>query len=237
MEGDAAIARSSSEDEKKATTAKKTAGSSSSLDTVMGPEDKKKGRFGVLKSGIFKMKRRAKNSELESSLDNVEDPSKGFPPVSRHVPLFEDIFLSKFCPLQVPLAGLRRFRVVAAEIAEEEVALKAGKKKKKRSLVRKLSLGKFRAPEQRHNPEGGDPDQSHSETKSTVTVVRLKSPQLNIRTVDKGQVSGERGFFFLTYWRSKNLYFVDVVKVVHMGRTYYIHITSFKNIVVARLWS
>lgn len=76
------IRRSSSEEDRKR---KQVEGSSSSLDTVVGPgmEEKRKGRFGALKSsfrkegGLFHLKKKnPKILELDSSLDPADEGCK-----------------------------------------------------------------------------------------------------------------------------------------------------------------
>ncbi|KAG6795260.1 ras and EF-hand domain-containing protein isoform X1 [Apis mellifera caucasica] len=166
---DTVIARSSSEEERNRL-ACSTSGeyvtvgdSSSSLDTVTsvgtttvstttdatGTEDKKRGRFGALKSsfrkegGLFKIKKKSRQldepaAELQPDVEEKETDRKQSP-------------------------------------VEEEDDRKGGgstttlkkKKKKSNSLVRKLSLNKFRLSteqEPRHTPEGGDNSRPQSQS-------------------------------------------------------------------------
>lgn len=94
---DAAIGRSSSEEERNRQAMSTSGeyvttvgGSSSSLDTVVsqGMEEKKKGRFGTLKSSfsrreLFKIKKKGSSKRADSELtvdqDDEEGNAKGFP--------------------------------------------------------------------------------------------------------------------------------------------------------------
>ncbi|KAK1120029.1 hypothetical protein K0M31_012759 [Melipona bicolor] len=169
---DTVIARSSSEEERNRF-ACSTSGeyvttvgdSSSSLDTVTsagtttnvgandppGADNKKKGRFGSLKSsfrkegGLFKIRR--KNRQLDEPAAAEPEPD-----------------------VEEKETGRKRSPV------EEDDDRKGGvgpstslkkKKKKSHSLVRKLSLNKFRLSteqEPRHTPEGGDSSRSQSQS-------------------------------------------------------------------------
>ncbi|XP_043790892.1 EF-hand calcium-binding domain-containing protein 4B-like [Apis laboriosa] len=166
---DTVIARSSSEEERNRL-ACSTSGeyvtvgdSSSSLDTVTsvgtttistttdatGTEDKKRGRFGALKSsfrkegGLFKIKKKSRQ---------LDEPAAEPQP---------DVEEKETDRKQSPV--------------EEEDDCKNGgstttlkkKKKKSNSLVRKLSLNKFRLSteqEPRHTPEGGDNSRLQSQS-------------------------------------------------------------------------
>ncbi|KOX73109.1 Ras-related protein Rab-32 [Melipona quadrifasciata] len=175
---DTVIARSSSEEERNRF-ACSTSGeyvttvgdSSSSLDTVTsagtttnvgandppGADSKKRGRFGSLKSsfrkegGLFKIRR--KNRQLDEPAAAEPEPDveeKGFILWSLRFFFFGwfgiEPWLSSICYL--------RFLFLK-------------KKKKSHSLVRKLSLNKFRLSteqEPRHTPEGGDSSRSQSQS-------------------------------------------------------------------------
>ncbi|XP_033339643.1 RAS oncogene family member Rab32 isoform X1 [Megalopta genalis] len=158
---DTVIGRSSSEEERNkhgGTTSGEyvTVGdSSSSLDTVTSgtanpPEDKKRSRFGALTSsfrkegGLFKIKKKSRSGEDAATPTDPDAEEKE--------------------------TGRKR-----SPDAEEDDQKDVGsastlkkKKKKSHSLVRKLSLNKFRlsAAEQepRHTPEGGDSSRSQSQS-------------------------------------------------------------------------
>ncbi|XP_076759208.1 RAS oncogene family member Rab32 isoform X2 [Xylocopa sonorina] len=167
---DTVIAQSSSEEDHRNRQACTTSGeyvtvgdSSSSLDTVANAgaivaasnepsaiEDKKRGRFGALadsfrkEGGLFNIRKKNRQSE-EHSVEAEPDAEE-------------------------KEAGRKR------SPAEEEDRKDSGsgsstalkkKKKKSHSLVRKLSLNKFRLstePEPRHTPEGGDSSRSQSQS-------------------------------------------------------------------------
>ncbi|CAK9795607.1 Ras-related protein Rab-32 [Anthophora plagiata] len=198
---DTVIARSSSEEERNRY-ACSTSGeyvtvgdSSSSLDTLTGgtvvsgvvsvetqaTEDKKRGRFGALKSsfrkegGLFKIRR--KNRQLEE-------------PAAEHEPDVEE-----------KEAGRKRSPEEEEDRKDSGVGGSSGgtsttlkkKKKKSHSLVRKLSLNKFRLSteqEARHTPEGGDSSRSQSQSSQ-------ESPSLSdspSRITRKGQEIERLGY-------------------------------------------
>ncbi|CAL7937742.1 unnamed protein product [Xylocopa violacea] len=193
---DTVIARSSSEEDRNkhaCTTSGEyvTVGdSSSSLDTVTnagaiaaasneppGTEDKKRGRFGALansfrkEGGLFNI--RKKNRHLDEhgaeAEPDVEEKEAG----RKRSPVEEDD------------------RKAGGDGAGPSTALKK-KKKKSHSLVRKLSLNKFRLstePEPRHTPEGGDSSRSQSQSSQ-------ESPSLSdspSRITRKGQEAERLG--------------------------------------------
>ncbi|XP_050483376.1 EF-hand calcium-binding domain-containing protein 4B isoform X1 [Bombus huntii] len=186
---DTVIARSSSEEERNRF-ACSTSGeyvtvgdSSSSVDTVTSvgtttnvatgdppaTDDKKKGRFGALKSsfrkegGLFKIRR--KNRQLDESAAEPE--------------------------LDVEEKETGRKRSSVEEEDDRKVVVGPStvlkkKKKKSNSLVRKLSLNKFRLSteqEPRHTPEGGDSSRSQSQSSQELSSLS-DSPS---KTARKGQ--------------------------------------------------
>ncbi|XP_076651695.1 RAS oncogene family member Rab32 isoform X1 [Halictus rubicundus] len=131
--------------------------SSSSLDTLTSgtgpanpPEDKKRGRFDALKSsfrkegGLFKIKKKIRPGEDAATPTDPDAEEKE--------------------------TGRKRSPEAEEDEQKDVGATSALKKKKKKShsLVRKLSLNKFRlsAAEQepRHTPEGGDSSRSQSQS-------------------------------------------------------------------------
>ncbi|XP_029047658.2 EF-hand calcium-binding domain-containing protein 4B isoform X1 [Osmia bicornis bicornis] len=135
--------------------------SSSSLDTLTSSgatgtapsagtttvEDKKRGRFGALKSsfrkegGLFKIRKKNRsNDETVAELEPDVDEKEG---------------------------GRKRSPEEENERKGGSVTALKKKKKKSHSLVRKLSLNKFRLSteqEPRHTPEGGDSSRSQSQS-------------------------------------------------------------------------
>ncbi|XP_017753894.1 PREDICTED: uncharacterized protein LOC108546361 isoform X1 [Eufriesea mexicana] len=191
---DTVIARSSSEEERNRF-ACSTSGeyvtvgdSSSSLDTVTNAagttgvaatdpsavEDKKRGRFGALKSsfrkegGLFKIRRkdRQPGEPAAEPEPDVEEKETG----RKRSPVEEDE---------------RKAGGAASSTLKK-------KKKKSHSLVRKLSLNKFRLSteqEPRHTPEGGDSSRSQSQSSQ-------ESPSLSdspSRIARKGQETERLG--------------------------------------------
>ncbi|XP_017793568.1 PREDICTED: ras and EF-hand domain-containing protein isoform X2 [Habropoda laboriosa] len=201
---DTVIARSSSEEERNRY-ACSTSGeyvtvgdSSSSLDTLTGgtvpnsgavsvetqaTEDKKRGRFGALKSsfrkegGLFKIRR--KNRQLDE-------------PAPEHEPDVEEKEAGR---KRIPVEEEDRKGIIGGAGGGgggggTSTTLKK-KKKKSHLLVRKLSLNKFRLSteqETRHTPEGGDSSRSLSQSSQ-------ESPSLSdspSRITRKGQQEIER---------------------------------------------
>ncbi|XP_067217269.1 uncharacterized protein Rab32 isoform X2 [Linepithema humile] len=171
---DTVIARSSSEEEKQKPIAGSTSGeyvtvgdSSSSLDTLTSgsgsvairTDDKKRGKFGAFKSslregGLFKIKKKLRESDVSVDADAEQDDkaarkqTEGDKEIARRQSQqLEDVKESKSAPHATTLKK---------------------KKKKSHSLVRKLSLNKFRLSseqqETRHTPEGGDSSRSQSQS-------------------------------------------------------------------------
>ncbi|XP_012533863.1 ras and EF-hand domain-containing protein homolog isoform X2 [Monomorium pharaonis] len=167
---DTVVARSSSEEEKRKSTVASTSGeyisvddSSSSLDTLTSgsvailssnvcADERKRGKFGAFRSSfregsLFKIKKKARGTDVSSSFEAEQHDKE----VSQqHSQRLEDGKESKL--MTDALSG---------------VSLKK-KKKKSHSLVRKLSLNKFRMSseqqEPRHTPEGGNSSRSQSQS-------------------------------------------------------------------------
>ncbi|RLU21054.1 hypothetical protein DMN91_007670 [Ooceraea biroi] len=174
---DTVIARSSSEEEKRKPAAADTSGdyftgnyvtvgdSSSSLDTLtsgsggvgilsssISTDDRKRGKFGAFKSsfregGIFKIKKKARETDTYVEADAEQDDKE----VSRQQ--------------SQQLENEKELK--SATDVPSDTTLKK-KKKKSHSLVRKLSLNKFRLSseqqEARRAPEGGDSSRSQSQS-------------------------------------------------------------------------
>ncbi|XP_072766024.1 uncharacterized protein Rab32 isoform X2 [Anoplolepis gracilipes] len=173
---DTIIARFSSDEEKQKPTAVGasgeyvTGGSNSSLDTLtsssggvatlfsnINTDDRKKGKFGAFKSsfregGIFKIKKKSRETDSFCEGDTEQDDKTSL----RKVEIKDDKELS-----QQQLQQLEGPKSASA-------ILKKKKKKKSHSLVRKLSLNKFRLSseqqETRHTLEGGDSSRPQSQS-------------------------------------------------------------------------
>ncbi|XP_011876398.1 PREDICTED: uncharacterized protein LOC105566755 isoform X1 [Vollenhovia emeryi] len=167
---DTVIARSSSEEEKRKSIVASTSGeyitvggSSSSLDTLTSgsvatlsssanADDRKKSKFGALKSSfregnLFKIKRKTRGTDVSSSFE-----------AEQH---------DKEASQQQPhrLVDEKEPKLMTGALSS---ATLKKKKKKSHSLVRKLSLNKFRMSseqqEPRHTPEGGNSSRSQSQS-------------------------------------------------------------------------
>ncbi|XP_077257934.1 RAS oncogene family member Rab32 isoform X3 [Temnothorax americanus] len=168
---DTVIARSSSEEEKRKSVVASTSGeyitvgdSSSSLDTLTGgsvatlsssanADDRKKGKFGAFKSSLregnlFKIKKKTRETDVSSSFE-AEQRDKEISQQQQSQRL-ENEKEPKLTTDALSSAALKK------------------KKKKSHSLVRKLSLNKFRMSseqqEPRHTPEGGNSSRSQSQS-------------------------------------------------------------------------
>ncbi|EFN81648.1 Ras-related protein Rab-32 [Harpegnathos saltator] len=175
---DTVVARSSSEEEKQKPQAS-TSGeyitvgdSSSSLDTLtsgsgglatlstgVNTDDRKRGKFDAFKSslresGIFKIKKRLRPSETDASAE--ADPEQDDKEVSRQQ------------SQQLELDEKKETPATADDTVSAAALRKKKKKKKSQSLVRKLSLNKFRLSseqESRQKPlEGSDSSRSKSQS-------------------------------------------------------------------------
>ncbi|XP_043466861.1 EF-hand calcium-binding domain-containing protein 4B isoform X2 [Leptopilina heterotoma] len=174
-----------------------TGDSSSSLETIVGVgmEAKKKGRFGSLKSsfrkegGLFRMKKKKKkhfDDEPSHQYPHSEQSSKDM-----HI----NVSLVPFLAFAPHLNGDDEDpqRILPEEkknqqqqVQHEDVGSKSRQKKPKKahSLVRKLSLSKFKTlpePETRHTPEGGDSSRSLSQSSQESTSRLDSSPTLTPR--------------------------------------------------------
>ncbi|XP_029155864.1 LOW QUALITY PROTEIN: uncharacterized protein LOC114928733 [Nylanderia fulva] len=138
--------------------------SNSSLDTLtsasggsffnVNAEDRKKGKFEVLRNsfregGIFKIKKKSRETDVSCEADTEQDEKASF----RKLEIGNEP------------------KEISQQLEEPKTAsaiLKKKKKKKSHSLVRKLSLNKFRLSseqqETRHTPEGGDSSRSQSQS-------------------------------------------------------------------------
>ncbi|KMQ94302.1 ras-related protein rab-32 [Lasius niger] len=175
---DTVIARFSSDEEKQKPIAGGTSGeyvtagdSNSSLDTLtsssggvatlfsnVSADDRKKGKFGAFKSsfregGIFKIKKKPRETDASCEADTEQDDKASL----RKLEIGDD-----------PKEISRQQSQQLEESKSASAILKKKKKKKSHSLVRKLSLNKFRLSseqqETRHTPEGGDSSRSQSQS-------------------------------------------------------------------------
>ncbi|XP_011699021.1 PREDICTED: ras and EF-hand domain-containing protein homolog isoform X1 [Wasmannia auropunctata] len=231
---DTVIACSSSEEEKQKSIVASTSGeyitvgdSSSSLDTLTSgsvailsssgnADDRKRSKFGALKSSfregsLFKIKKKNRGTDVSSSLEAEQHDKEVSQQQSQQ------------------LEGEKESKLMTD--APSSATLKK-KKKKSHSLVRKLSWNKFRMSseqqEPRHTPEGGNssrsqsqssqespihtyatrkendtlervkeelkkPEKIHEKPTKTVSVVLRKSPSLTIKSfAETGQQDTER---------------------------------------------
>ncbi|XP_011639656.1 uncharacterized protein LOC105428830 isoform X1 [Pogonomyrmex barbatus] len=193
---DTLIARSSSEEEKRKSVVASISGeyvtalgdSSSSLDTLTGgsvaalsssvnADDRKRGKFGAFKSSfregsLFKIKKKSRGTglSLEAEQDDKEIPQQ------------------------------QRFENEKDSNLVSEVLLNANLKKKKKkshSLVRKLSLNKFRISseqqELRHTPEGGNSSQSQSRSSQESPIHTSSSTGHIAKKENDDALEGEKG--------------------------------------------
>ncbi|XP_011166200.1 uncharacterized protein LOC105200376 isoform X1 [Solenopsis invicta] len=167
---DTMIARSSSEEEKRKSIVASTSGeyitmgdSSSSLDTLtsgsvatlsasVNTDDRKRGKFDAFKNSfregnLFKIKKKTRGTDISSHFEAKQHDKE----ISQqHSQRLGDEKESKLMTDVFSSASLKK------------------KKKKSHSLVRKLSLNKFRMSseqqEPRHTPEGGNSSRSQSQS-------------------------------------------------------------------------
>ncbi|XP_071566890.1 uncharacterized protein Rab32 isoform X5 [Temnothorax nylanderi] len=187
---DTVIARSSSEEEKRKSVVASTSGeyitvgdSSSSLDTLTSgsvatlsssanADDRKKGKFGAFKSSLregnlFKIKKKTRETErVKSPSFEAEQRDKE----QSSIRLFPDSQFPSASEISQQQQSQRLEDEKEPKLTTDALSSAALKKKKKKShsLVRKLSLNKFRMSseqqEPRHTPEGGNSSRSQSQS-------------------------------------------------------------------------